>query len=37
LFHQGAARLGEDGIGTAAGRELLAQTAAGQRSPAGWQ
>jgi transposase len=37
LFHQGAARLGEDGISTAAGRELLAEIAAGQLSPAGRQ
>jgi transposase len=37
LFHQGAARLGEGGIGTAEGRELLRRIAAGQLSPAGRQ
>ncbi len=37
LFHQGAARLGEGGISTAEGRELLCRVAAGQLSPAGQQ
>jgi len=37
LFHQGAARLGEGGISTAEGRELLCAIAAGQLSPAGRQ
>jgi transposase len=37
LFHQGAPRLGEGGISTAEGRELLCRIAAGQLSPAGRQ
>jgi transposase len=37
LFHQGASRLGEDGISTGQGRELLCAIAAGQLSPAGQQ
>jgi transposase len=37
LFHQGAPRLGEGQVSTAAGRELLCAVAAGQLSPAGRQ
>ena len=37
LFHQGATRLREGGTGTAEGRELLREIAAGQLSPAGQQ
>ncbi len=37
LFHQGAAHLGQGGIGTAGGRELLDRICAGQLSPAGRQ
>ena len=37
LFHQGATRLREGGTGTAGGRELLREIAAGQLSPAGQQ
>jgi transposase len=37
LFRQGAPRLGEGQISTAAGRELLCAVAAGQLSPAGRQ
>jgi transposase len=37
LMHQGATRLGEGGIGTAEGRELLRQIAAQDLSPAGRQ
>ncbi len=35
LFHQGAERLGEGGLGTHAGREQLRRIAAAQLSPAG--
>jgi transposase len=37
LFHQGATRLGEGGIGTAGGRELLHRICQEQLSPAGRQ